>query len=344
MPADRTTFDNRDPFEPAMAAGCRARCASAFRHIFWELEPSQVRLWLRWCEPSLPLSAWDSRGGCSAAASSLRFEFAGHLDGCLAGIEQRATSFLDQGAGALIEALGQFANRLHLVKQLVGLSVRKAGHDVIDLCHGAVEALEGIVSLAYDAVDGIALACQARRVGLEIQQRIFQRGLIADKDPIDIVQCIADRFRLTQVGSQDWNAILIRWHRGRGSRAARQRDRRHAGEPLEFQAHNRVLADRGAVIQPDKGDNLARVVELEGQDFPNLNTVEVHAAALAQNTGGTFENDAKRASLLDALNFLEPKMPNERRRDDRKRRGSDHQVVCPRFHPKIRLRCAWLRV
>src|SRR6266404_4560646 len=123
-----------------------------------------------WPRPSLPLLARLSWRGGVVAASSLRFEFAGHLDGCLADIEKRAAAFLHQGARALVEALGQFANGLHFLKQFVGPSVGKAGHDGIDLGHGAVEAREGIVGLAYDAVDRIALARQTRGIGFKIQR------------------------------------------------------------------------------------------------------------------------------------------------------------------------------
>src|SRR5229473_7829151 len=304
---------------------------------------SRLGFWRGQPGPSLPLLARLSWWRRVVAASGLRFEFAGYLDGFLADIEKRATAFLHQGARALVEALGQFANGLRFLKQFVGLSVGKTGHDAVDLGHGAVEAREGSVGLAYDAVDRITLARQTRGIGLEIQQRVFQHRLIANEDAVDIVQGIADRFRLAQVGGQDRNAVLIQRHRGRGRRAAGQRDRRHTGEPLEFQSHHRVLADRGAVVQPDKGDNLAGVVELERQDFANLNTIKVHAAALAQTAGGTFENDAKRRSLLDAMDFLVPEKADERRGYHRKRRGSDHQVARPRLHPKIRLRCAWSR-
>jgi len=60
---------------------------------------------------------------------------------------------------------------------------------------------------------------------------------------------------------------------------------------------------------------------------------------LAQAAGGTFENDAKRTALRDAMDFLEPEKTDERRGDGHKRRGSDHQVAGPQFHLKIRLRC-----
>src|SRR5450755_1899888 len=135
------------------------------------------------------------------------------------------------------------------------------------------------------------------------------------------MQCIADRLYLAEVGRQGRNAILIQRYRRRGRRAAGQRYRRHAREPLEFEGHH-----------------LARVVELERLYFADLNAVEVHVAALAQAAGGTFENDAKRTALRDAMDFLEPEKADKRRGDGRKRRGSDHQVARPRFHLKIRLR------
>src|SRR5450631_1214308 len=153
------------------------------------------------------------------------------------------------------------------------------------------------------------------------------------------MQCIADRLYLAEVGRQGRNAILIQRYRRRGRRAAGQRYRRHAREPLEFQAHHRVLADWGAVVHHGEGHHLARVVELERLYFSDLNAVEVYVAALVQAAGGTFENDAKRTALRDTMDFLEPEKTDKRRGDGRKRRGSNHQVARPRFHLKIRLRC-----
>src|SRR5229473_173654 len=119
--------------------------------------------------------------------------------------------------------------------------------------------------------------------------------------------------------------------------------RRETGQSLKLQPHHRVFADRGAVIHHRKGDNLARVVQLQRLDLSNLNTIEVHAAALAQPSGGTLENDTKRSLLPDAVDLLEREKAGERRGNNRQRRGSDHEVARPRLHPKFRLRCAWPR-
>src|SRR5258705_1922667 len=157
------------------------------------------------------------------------------------------------------------------------------------------------------------------------------------------MQAVADRFRLAQVGGQDRNAVLVQRHRRRGGSDADKRYRRDTGQPLKLQADHRVLADRRAVVDHRKRDNLARVVELQRLDLSNLNAVEVHAAALAQPAGGTLENDTKRSLLPDAVDLLEREKAGERRGNDRQRRGSDHEVARPRLHPKFRLRCTLRR-
>src|SRR5258708_6268697 len=135
--------------------------------------------------PLLPLLVrFSRRGRLSCGCPGLRVEFAGHFLRGEADIEQGAAAFLHQRAGTLVEALRQFANRLHLLEQFVRLSIHEAGHDVADLCHGAVEAFEGAIGLADDAVDRVALADQrCRRIGLEIQQRVLQHRPIADEQP-----------------------------------------------------------------------------------------------------------------------------------------------------------------
>jgi hypothetical protein len=78
------------------------------------------------------------------------------------------------------------------------------------------------------------------------------------------------------------------------------------------------------------------MVQLEGLYLSDPNPVEVHPAALAQTAGGTLENDPKRTLLPDTVDFPETQHPDKRRGDDRKRRGSDHQVARARLHPTIR--------
>src|ERR1700694_820349 len=104
----------------------------------------------------LTRNSW--RGGGAVAAHGLRIEFARHLDGGLADIEQRASAFLHEAGRALVETLRQLSNRLYLLEQFVGFAVGEAGYDIVDLGHGAVETRKRRVGLADDAVDRVALA------------------------------------------------------------------------------------------------------------------------------------------------------------------------------------------
>ena len=97
------------------------------------------------------------RRGDSLAGAA---EFSGHPAGGLADVDQRAPAFLHQHAGTLVEALGEFVNRLHFLKQVVGLTVGNSGHDVVDLVEHAVDAGEGVVGLCQYIVDRLGLAHQ----------------------------------------------------------------------------------------------------------------------------------------------------------------------------------------
>jgi hypothetical protein len=107
--------------------------------------------------PLLVRLSWRARG---FAAHGLRIEFARHLDGGLADIDQRAAAFLHEAGRALVETLRQLANRLHLLEQFVGSAVGEAGNHIVDRGHGAVESGKRCVGLADDAVDRVALAGQ----------------------------------------------------------------------------------------------------------------------------------------------------------------------------------------
>src|SRR6202012_3819729 len=185
------------------------------------------------------------------------------------------------------------------LKQFAIASVRKTWQDMIDPCQRAVDAIESPGGLAHDIIDRLTAARQRCGIALERQHRIFQDGLVADKQPVDIVQRIADRLDLAQVGGQGWNAVRIQRYRRRGRRATRQRYGRYTGEALGFQSHNRVLADRSAVIDPGKDYNLAGALQLERQYLADLNSVEIDVAALVQATGGALENNTQRSALLD---------------------------------------------
>ena len=107
------------------------------------------------------MAARSPRGG--------RIEFAGHLAGGFADIEQRAAAFLHEDGGALVEALGEFVDRPYLLIEFAVLALAEVRQQAIDFGDGSVEARECGIGLAQDLVDLVALACQRRGVGLETQ-------------------------------------------------------------------------------------------------------------------------------------------------------------------------------
>src|SRR5215212_7025841 len=156
------------------------------------------------------------------------------------------------------------------------------------------------------------------------------------------MQGVTDRLNLAEVRPQRWYTVPVQRDRSRRRRAAGQRYRRDASQALEFQAHNRVVADRCAVIHSHQRNDLARVVQFEGLDFADLNATEIHAAARAQTARGAFEYNAKRALLAEAVDFLDREQADERRGDDHQRRRSDHEIARPYSHfnhPVARWKC-----
>src|SRR5207248_9688472 len=89
-------------------------------------------------------------------------------------------------------------------------------------------------------------------------------------------------------------------------------------------------------IDRHERDDLARVVQLEGLDLSNMDAIEIHAAAVAQTACGSFEHDSKRALLPYDVDLLKTQYADQRCDDERKRRGSDHEIACPYSHCDIR--------
>ena len=87
-------------------------------------------------------------------------------------------------------------------------------------------------------------------------------------------------------------------NRGRGLLAALQRDRGDAGQALEFEPDQGVLADRGVVLDQRQRDDATRIVELHGHHLAHPDTVEIDAAAVAQAGRRAFEDDAQRTRAL----------------------------------------------
>ncbi|MGY4449491.1 hypothetical protein ACVWZR_004151 [Bradyrhizobium sp. i1.3.1] len=117
-------------------------------------------------------------------------------------------------------------------------------------------------------------------------------------------------------------------HRRRGGRAADQRNRGDAGETLELDARNRVLANRRGVVEHHQRHDLARIIQLDRQDLARGNTVEIDRPAAAQAAGGAaLEHHAQLAPALGGAPFLHAEHAAERHGDDRQRRRSDYEVA-----------------
>src|SRR6185295_18125034 len=122
------------------------------------------------------------------------------------------------------------------------------------------------------------------------------------------------------------------WHGRRVFLAALQGDRRNAGQPLEFEADKRVLADWGVVFDHRQCDHAPRVVEFDRDNLPYPDTVKVDTAAIAQAGRRTFEHDTDRAARLGGVQALKAQHKAERGGDHCQREGPDQDVVRPRFH------------
>ena len=91
-----------------------------------------------------------------------------------------------------------------------------------------------------------------------------------------------------------------------------------------------------------RATHLARVVELEGLYFSNLNAIEVHAATFAQTAGGTFENDAERSLLRDAVDFRYPSKPTNAAAMTASVMDPIMRLLARAFIPESGCRCARL--
>src|SRR3954452_5505953 len=281
---------------------------------------------------SLPFFAGPSRWRWVVGGCRLGIKLSVQSNGRLADIEKLTAAFFHQRAGLSIETLGQFADRLDLAEQILRLAVGKTWDDVVDLRHRIIDTCKTIVGSAHDAFDQFTFAGEGGGIGLKGEQRVLYHRLVADQDTVDVVQRVPDRLDLAEIGSQHRNAITVQRHRSRGRGAAGQRYRRYPGQPLKFQANNRVLAHRRAIIDHHERDDLARVVQLEGLDLSNMDPIEIHAAAVAQTACGSFEDDPKRALLPNDVDLLKTEYADQRCHDERKRRGSDHEIACPYSH------------
>src|SRR5579872_913550 len=157
------------------------------------------------------------------------------------------------------------------------------------------------------------------------------------------MQRVADRLDLAQIGGQRWNTISVGRRRRVGRFAADQRNDSNPGEALKLQARHGVLADRGILVDPDFGDDLARVVELERQDFADLHAIEGDKAAAPQAARrATLEHDAHPALLRDLVELAETQQAEEPDRQDHERDGSDLEIAGTHLGQSARdKRLAW---
>jgi len=130
-----------------------------------------------------------------------------------------------------------------------------------------------------------ALACQRRGIGLEIQQVRLDRGLWLSSNSRSTLCRRRESIRFL--------AEVRRSGSGRRPRPARPAvaaqhshgpaRSRDPGQPLEFQPHHGVLADRGGCVDHDKRRRpYAGIIQRQRPDLSDLDAIEIHAAALAQ--------------------------------------------------------------
>src|SRR6202042_2881523 len=144
--------------------------------------------------------------------------------------------------------------------------------------------------------DLLRIARQRARKRLQIMQRVPDRLLVVGDHPVDVLQRapdgLGDVLQPVRIGGQHRHAVFIQRHAGRGLLAALERDRGDAGQALEFEPDQGVLADRGVVLDHGECDDPTRVVELYGYHFAYSDTVEIDAAAIAQAGRRALEDDA----------------------------------------------------
>src|SRR5205085_8718130 len=172
-------------------------------------------------------------------------------------------------------------------------------------------------------------------------QRVLHRFLIVRHNLVDVLQGAPDRLgdvlQRVWIGGQHGYAILIQRNGRSGFRTALQRDRGDAGQSLEFEPDQRVLADRRVVLDHRECDHATRIVEFDRDHLAYPNTIKIDAAAVAQAGRRPLEDDPDRAAQFGGVKRLEPQHEAERGGDYRQREGSDQYVVRPRFHPELRL-------
>ena len=225
--------------------------------------------------------------------------------------------------GALIQMIGQRADRMHRFEELAAFAVRPAG-----------EVLQAL----GDLVDPFGIARQRLAELVEIDQRVVEGLLVLLDEFVDPVQRIARALRDVERRTRrrrEQRRILLRPDQRRRRRiAALQRYRGDAGEALEFQADLGVLAHRHRLLDRNDGDHLLRPlgVELEIGDFADADAVEQHRGAGAQAGNRSVEHHAVVGALAGAADVLEPVDESEHAEHDAQREQPDHHVISSGFH------------
>src|SRR2546423_1244806 len=132
-------------------------------------------------------------------------------------------------------------------------------------------AFAAAAGLAASAA-GAALLLPPNITRLGLRSKLFTARLMSEKVRRPSAISAADRLghvlQRARIGGQHRHAILVKRDGRRGLLAALQRDRRDAGQALEFEADKCVLADRRVVLDHRQCDHAPRVVELDGDNLP----------------------------------------------------------------------------
>ena len=127
--------------------------------------------------------------------------------------------------------------------------------------------------------------------------------------------------------------------RRRVARTADQGDRRGAGQSLHLEPGARVFLDRGATVDVDRRDDLARVslVEIDLDDFAHFQAIEQDIAAGRQTGHGPREDDAIGLLGGQLRQTGEPHDEQKRARDHRQGESANQYEIGPRLHLFLRL-------
>ena len=151
---------------------------------------------------------------------------------------------------------------------------------------------------------------------------------------------LQDVLHLGRFADDDRRLAVFRNQRRRVGRAAGQRDRRAAGQPLNLEARLGVLVDRHAPRHLDQHLDAARIVgdEVDLGDLADANAVELHRAAARQAGDRAVEQDGVGLVVGGAGQAGEPQDEQERPGDDRQGEGADEDEIRARLHLDYRLR------